>query len=223
MLACLLGFVNVLDMPTRQAFVIELVGKDDLMNAIAMNSMAFNVARVIGPSIAGLIMGYFSVLVPVYAKEALHQGEKTFGLLMSCMGMGSFFGAMFVATLSKSGPNQRVVKIFPWVASGLMAGIGLMNHFATAGLLLALTGFVFVAFASSANSTMQLNASDEFRGRVMSVYTLVFAGSTPFGSMFAGGVTELFGPKGGFIACGLSAILLLAIAMFLTRKSHGAS
>ena len=44
-LATLLGFVNVLDMPTRQSFVIELVGKDDLMNAIAMNSMAFNVAR----------------------------------------------------------------------------------------------------------------------------------------------------------------------------------
>lgn len=292
-MATLLGFVNVLDMPTRQAFVIELVGKDDLMNAIAMNSMAFNVARVIGPSIAGVIMGYFgvgicffvnaisymavvlglffvkplviqkaqkvtgnlfeeikgglnyifktpilvstlllilivgifipnfSVLVPVYAKEALHQGEKTFGLLMSCMGIGSFFGAMFVATLSKSGPNQTVVKIFPWLASGLMAVIGWMNHFATAGLFLALTGFVFVAFASSANSTMQLNASDEFRGRVMSVYTLVFAGSTPFGNMFAGGMAELFGPKGGFIACGLAALLFLTLAFVLMEKSNG--
>lgn len=291
-MASLLGFVNVLDMPTRQSFVIELVGKDDLMNAIAMNSMAFNVARVIGPSIAGVIMGYFgvgicffinaisymavvvglcfvrpmisqegkrvtgnllkeikgglnyifktpilvstlllilivgifipnfSVLVPVYAKVALHQGEKTFGLLMSFMGMGSFFGAMFVATLSKTGPNQKVVSFFPWLASALMAGVGLMNHFATAGLLLALTGFVFVAFASSANSTMQLNASDEFRGRVMSVYTLVFAGSTPFGNMFAGVMTEIFGPKGGFIACGLSAIFLLALAWVSTQQSH---
>ncbi len=289
-MATLLGLVNVLDMPTRQSFVIELVGKEDLMNAIAMNSMAFNVARVIGPSIAGLIMGFFgvgicffinaisymavifglffvkpiaiekvkrvtgsvweeikggvayifkkpilvntlliiliigifipnfSVLVPVYAKEALQQDEKTFGLLMSCMGIGSFFGAMFIATLSKDGPNRWVVRNFPWIASGLMAMIGLMNHFVTAGLLLALTGFVFVAFASSANSTMQLNASDEFRGRVMSVYTLVFAGSTPFGNMFAGATSEFFGPKGGFIACGLSALILLGLAMLYHRR-----
>lgn len=291
-MATLLGFVNVLDMPTRQSFVIELVGKDDLMNAIAMNSMAFNVARVIGPSIAGIIMGYFgvgicffinaisymavviglffvkpiliekekkiigslleeikggltyifktpilvstlliifiigifipnfSVLVPVYAKEALGQGEKTFGLLMACMGIGSFFGAMFVATLSRKGPNRMVVRIFPWIASALMAMVGLMNHFATAGLFLALTGFVFVAFASSANSTMQLNASNEFRGRVMSVYTLVFAGSTPFGNMFAGAATEFFGPKGGFLACGLSALILLTIALGFSSKFH---
>ncbi len=290
--ATLLGFVNVLDMPTRQSFVIELVGKDDLMNAIAMNSMAFNVARVIGPSIAGIIMGYFgvgicffinaisymaviiglffvkpilvqkekkirgslieeikgglayifktpilvstlliiliigifipnfSVLVPVYAKEALQQGEKTFGLLMACMGIGSFFGAMFIATLSKSGPNRMVVKVFPWIASALMAMVGLMNHFVTAGLFLALTGFVFVAFASSANSTMQLNASDEYRGRVMSVYTLVFAGSTPFGNMFAGLTTEFFGPKGGFIACGLSALILLAMVLVCANRFH---
>ena len=289
-LATLLGFVNVLDMPTRQSFVIELVGKDDLMNAIAMNSMAFNVARVIGPSIAGLIMGYwgvgicffinavsymavvigllftkpllikkekkvignliqeikggltyifetpilirtlaiiliigifipnFSVLVPVYAKEALRQGEQTFGLLMACMGIGSFFGAMFVATMSKTGPNAMIVKLFPWVASVLMAAIGLMNHFATAGLLLACTGFFFVAFASSANSTMQLNARDEYRGRVMSVYTLVFAGSTPFGNMFAGLTAEFFGPNGGFIACGLASMMLLGVIAAYNSK-----
>ena len=61
--ATLLGFVNTFDMPSRHSFVIELVGHDDLMNAIALNSMTFNVARVIGPSVAGLVMAFFGTSI----------------------------------------------------------------------------------------------------------------------------------------------------------------
>jgi len=56
-LATLLGIVNTIDMPARQSFIIEMVGKEDLMNAIAMNSSIFNAARAVGPAIAGLIIG----------------------------------------------------------------------------------------------------------------------------------------------------------------------
>lgn len=55
-LATLLGIVNTIDMPARQAFIIELVGKEDLMNAIALNSSIFNAARAIGPALAGLLI-----------------------------------------------------------------------------------------------------------------------------------------------------------------------
>jgi MFS family permease len=55
-LSALLGVVNAFDMPARQAFVIELVGKEDLMNAIALNSSVFNGARVLGPSVAGILI-----------------------------------------------------------------------------------------------------------------------------------------------------------------------
>ncbi len=56
-LATLLGVVNTIDMPARQAFIIEMVGKEDLMNAIALNSSIFNAARAVGPAIAGLLIG----------------------------------------------------------------------------------------------------------------------------------------------------------------------
>jgi len=56
-LATILGVANTIDMPTRQAFIIEMVGKDDLMNAIALNSSIFNAARSAGPAIAGLLIG----------------------------------------------------------------------------------------------------------------------------------------------------------------------
>ena len=55
-LAALLGIVNAFDIPARQAFLVELVGREDLMNAIALNSSMFNGARVIGPSIAGILV-----------------------------------------------------------------------------------------------------------------------------------------------------------------------
>ncbi len=55
-LATLLGIVNTIDMPSRQAFIIEMVGKEDLMNAIALNSSVFNAARAVGPALAGLLI-----------------------------------------------------------------------------------------------------------------------------------------------------------------------
>lgn len=55
--AVVLGLVNAFDIPTRQALIVELVGKDDLMNAIALNSSAFNLARILGPAIGGVLIG----------------------------------------------------------------------------------------------------------------------------------------------------------------------
>ena len=57
-LAALLGITNAIDMPTRQAFVVEMVGKDDLMNSIALNSSVFNAARLVGPAIAGVLIAW---------------------------------------------------------------------------------------------------------------------------------------------------------------------
>ena len=58
-LAALLGVTNAVDMPTRQAFTVEMVGREDVANAIALNSAIFNSARIIGPAIAGLTIGFF--------------------------------------------------------------------------------------------------------------------------------------------------------------------
>ncbi|MFN2571253.1 MAG: MFS transporter [Gemmatimonadales bacterium] len=60
-LATILGVASAFDIPMRQAFLVEMVGKDDLMNAIALNSSLFNGARVVGPAIAGLLIGAFGI------------------------------------------------------------------------------------------------------------------------------------------------------------------
>jgi len=285
-MATALGCVNTLDMPARQTFVLELVEREDLMNAIALNSTVFNMARIVGPAIAGIVMGYFgvaacflmnaisygavvislffikplvvpkkqimntnvliniwdglkyirqhdtlfitllvvavigtfapnfSVLVPVFASQILGQQEIGFGLLMSIMGIGSFSGAMLIAMRSRSGPQKFVLFVVPLLIGFFLMLVGVTKIFALTGFTLAITGFFFVMFSSSANSTMQLNASNEYRGRVMSVYSLVFAGSTPFGNLYAGFIAEHFGAKMGFIACG-GIIILLLIPLYL--------
>ncbi len=284
-LATALGAANTLDMPARQAFVIELVGKDDLMNAIALNSTVFNLSRVIGPAIAGIIMATsgvascffinafsfaavlislifikpialpknqlikkriweevkeglryirqspilvetllaiaivgtfapnFSVLVPVFAKLVLNQQESGFGFLMSFLGIGSLLGAIFVAASSRTGPKRYLLTIVPFSVGLFLILTGFANTFILTGFLLALTGFFFVAFTSNANSTLQLNSSNKYRGRVMSAYALVFGGSTPIGNLYAGAITDRINARMGFLACGAAILILMAVLM----------
>src|SRR5438105_7347671 len=69
-LAALLGLTNSLDMPTRQAFVVELVGREDLPNAVALNSSLFNLARIVGPGVGGLIIAWLGV-APLFLLNAI--------------------------------------------------------------------------------------------------------------------------------------------------------
>jgi len=62
-LATLLGVVNTIDMPARQAFIMDMVGKEDLMNAVALNSSIFNAARAIGPALAGMLIAAMGTAV----------------------------------------------------------------------------------------------------------------------------------------------------------------
>lgn len=89
-LATLLGVSNAFDMPARQAFVMEMVGRDDLMNAVALSSMQFNAARVVGPAIAGISIALIGVtgsfmanaasFVAVIAGLLLMRSNELFGI-----------------------------------------------------------------------------------------------------------------------------------------------
>ncbi len=127
-------------------------------------------------------MGAFAfnagILVPVFAKEILGQKETGFGLLMSLMGIGSFLGAMTMAFMSKAGP-KKVILILLLVISGFLVLTGFSGLYALTGLCLAALGFSIVWFSSAANSMVQIFSADQYRGRVMSIYTLAFADTYP--------------------------------------------
>ena len=289
----LLGLVNTLDMPLRQSFVVEMVGHNDLMNAIALNSLTFNVARMIGPSIAGIIMGAFGVsscflinslsflavlislffihpiacetvqekdeqgvfacigeglkyifhnetlfttmlfmtvvsifalnygvTIPVFATQVLGLAETGYGFLMSALGAGALTGALFVAALSKSGPRRFILFFLPALTGLILILIGNTNSFLTTGISLAVGGFLFVTYLSTANSNLQIHTVDRYRGRVMSVYSLIVAGSSPIGNLFVGAMDNWFGARMGFIASGIAVMVFIVpifVYMFIRR------
>jgi predicted MFS family arabinose efflux permease len=130
------------------------------------------------------------------------------------MGIGSLVAALALAVSSGSGPSR--LRLFGG-AVGLCAAIlacGLQRNYALSCVLLGLAGFATISFATSTNATIQLASDDEHRGRVMSVYSLVFGGVTPIGSIYAGIVSEFVGPAlcmaiSGAIGLAASAFLLL--------------
>ena len=256
-------------------------------NAIALNSMSFNVARMIGPAVAGVVIAslgivycfmfnaisyaaiiislffvknrrvilknvsklsmilslkqgfkyvketgilklclailfvmavflpHYNVTISAFAKFSLNGNEKTFGYLMSFLGAGSFIGALFVASIGKL--NIKFLLITPFLCSLSLLMIGAFTNFYFACFFLALTGFFFVITAASLNSTIQINTKNEFRGRVMSMYAMIFQGSIPFGALYSGFLVNKFSPKVGLLICGLSAIVFM-IALVIYYK-----
>jgi len=294
-LALLLGLNNTLDMPTRQAFNIEIVGKEDLMNAVALNSTTFNMARIVGPSIGAVMMALlgagwcfllngvsfiavlfgimrikttpyvrkersregvmkeikdgityiardpvlaqtvllvtvigmlafnFNILIPVFTKNVLHMNETTYGTLMSCLGIGSFAGALTMSFRSKYGPKMIISIIGSLVVSVCLILNGLSSSVWMVGLVLVVNGFFNIVFATNSNSNLQMNTKEEYRARVMSVYSLVFAGSTPIGNLFAGYVADRYGANGAFISNGVLTLVLCLLIIWKFRKTSGSS
>jgi MFS family permease len=289
-LATILGITNAVDMPTRQAFTVEMVGRENVANAVALNSAIFNGARIIGPAIAGLTIGFFGgdvsvaflingfsflaviiayaamrqddlkvppvfvrphsvrevgtslaeglryvrrtelvllatvtvglvatfgmnfgVTIPALAREVLNTDATGYGFLMTATGIGSLVAALGIAFSGKSRPV-----IVPLGA--VVLGVALLAAAVTQVFWFALFAMLFVGFgaigmAATANTTVQLAVPDELRGRVISVYTTVFVGSTPIGGLLMGWIASAFG-VGASLAVGGIGCLVVGVVMF---------
>ncbi len=280
-LAGMFGIVNAFDLPARQSILVDLVGREDLSNAIALNSTAFNVARIVGPAIAGVIVAtvgeagcfwinavsYLAVLasllriqlpqrqlqaagaavasladgvryaiatrpirnllallgltagigfqylllLPVFARERLNAGAEGYGLLVSAFGVGALASALRM-TARQSRWDLRRNLLLGLVTAG--AGLALFAWSRSLPLSMAggaLAGFGLIVYVASTNTLLQLTTEDRFRGRVMSLYTLMFIGTAPIGSLLAGAVAERFGAPA---ATTLSAVVMLGGAVW---------
>ena len=280
LLAGLLGVVNAFDIPGRQAFLIDMVGKEDLMNAIALNSSMFNGARVVGPAVAGILVprigegscfeanaisyiaviiglllmkvrsvprisnrspiediieGFrwvnrtkiirslllliglvslvgmpYTVLMPVFADKILHGGARGLGILMGATGVGALFGALTLA--AKTG----IKGLGRWVTiTCATLGISLFlfsqsRSFWLSAALLLPCGYSMMLQMACSNTLIQTIVPDHLRGRVMSLYSMMFMGMAPFGAFFGGALANRIGAPMtvavGGIACVLGAI-----------------
>lgn len=284
-LALCFGLANAFDIPTRQAFVSDMVAREDLLNAIALNSSMFNGARIVGPAIAGILvasvgegwcffgnavsyiavitgillmkitpvfrerkgstlaniaegfsfvatnapvrglllllglislMGMpYAVLMPIFASKILGGGSQTLGLLMGASGIGALAAALILAS------RKEVFGLGRWVAvtSGTF-GIALIlfsfsTNFWLSLIILVPVGFSMMTQMSSSNTLIQAMVPDELRGRVMSVYSMMFMGMAPLGALLAGTLAEILGAP-NTVALG-GAVCVLGSLVFILR------
>lgn len=166
------------------------------------------------------IMNY-NVIIPLYSSDVLNQGVSGYGFLMSALGVGSLLGSLLIAFRGKSETKMERLFASALVVSALFILLNLIHSYIIAIVLLVVIGFLTLVFMSTANLTLQINASDDYRGRVMSVYSFAFLGTTPIGNLLAGFITDQFGSGMGFLICGaITGILIIMIAIGFFVNKH---
>jgi MFS family permease len=286
-LAVVLGLNNTFENPSRQAFVREMVGKEELRNAITLNSVTANAARAVGPAIAGVLiatvgdgicflanaasfgavvtsllvmnrsalqptepeprakgqlregfayaahttdiavplvmMGLvgmlayeFQVSLPVLAKVTFHGGSEAYGFMTAAMGIGAVAGGLLTAARGRTG-------IRPMIFSAVGFGLAILFTALAPALWLSYIGLLFVgwasvSFVSIGNSTIQLSAAPNMRGRALSLWQLGFQGTTPVGGPAIGLVIEESDARIGLVVGALSCFAAAACGTLLFRR-----
>jgi len=291
-IAFMLGTVNALDAPARQAFVSELVNREQLPSAIALNSSIFNGARVIGPSFAGLLIALvgtggafvlngvsyiavlvalffvdvkpvignrdlkplqaikdglvysfthpvirivmifvgmmsvfgwsYSTLMPIVAKHTFHLQAKGLGYLYAAVGCGSLLGTLLIGAL-----GQRTRRVnFIVGGSALFAlsitAFGFVHALPIALPLLFFAGTGLLTQSAMSNTMVQSMVKQEYRGRVMSIYVLMFLGLAPLGNFEIGLLAEHFGTGVALLVNACVVVIAAALVYVYKNKIRAA-
>ncbi len=230
-LAVFFGVVNAFDIPARQAFIVDLVGKEDLMNAIALNSSMFNAARIVGPAVAGVLIGvagvgmcfflngvsYVAVIACLFAMRLPPFVTRP---MPSSAWEGVRQAVAFIRGDARVWALVALVAVFsvlgfPFIVLMPVIARDVLHTDARGyGLLMAAVGIgAMLGALGLANTMLQTLVPDELRGRVMAFYAFVFVGMAPLGAFQAGLIAEhtgapiaiALGGAGCLIAVGLAA------------------
>jgi MFS family permease len=273
------GCITAFDAPARQAFVTELVEKkENLANAIALNSSIFNGARLVGPAIAGLLiasvgtgvcflidglsyiaviagllamrlkprkitpqtanvwqrlkegfnyafgfppirsillllalfsfMGMpYSILIPIFATKILNGGAETLGFLMAAAGVGALIGGIYLSSRQSVVGLGKVIAFSPAIFGTGLIIFSLSRVLWLSLLMMLIIGFGAILQIASSNTILQTIVDDDKRGRLMSLYTMAFLGTLPFGNLVAGSLANNIGAPTTLIIGGAFCIL----------------
>ena len=280
-LSAVSGFAQAFGGPAYQALIPNLVDREDMPNAIALNSIQFNLAVMIGPALGGQALAHLgetwcfglnalsfvapiialtllqarfqpqktgeSILAsmkegirfvrkqgamealmvlafcmtalgmpmrtffPVFAKDIFHRGPEAYSMFFTVMGMGSIVGSLALAALGNMKRKGQVALIFLLCLGGSIAGFSLSRSLAASYCLLFVAGTSMIAVFTSVATLVQLNAANEVRARVMSVYNFAFRGGMPMGNLLAGKLVPIFSAPSVLAANGM---MLMVVALY---------
>jgi len=170
--------------------------------------------------IVGTMGMNFNLTLPLLAKAEFGVGAASFGLLSAAFAGGALAGAL-IGTRRRGRPSATLLLTFAALFGALEVTVAFMPSFALAALFLIPTGAFLIGHNNVANARVQLGAPAHLRGRVMSLFMLVFMGGTPVGALVVGVISERFGPRSGLIVGGVSALLAAGTLALLRARRHG--
>jgi MFS family permease len=156
-------------------------------------------------AIVGTLSFNFQTILPLMARFSFHGTASTYAALTSAMATGAVAGALAVGTRRRVSPQLLAAAVFAFGGFGLAAAVA--PTLGTEFFVLAAAGAASVMFAAGINSSLQLAAAPEMRGRVMALYSVVFLGSTPIGGPIVGWMSGAFGPRSALVLGGLAALI----------------
>jgi MFS family permease len=270
-----------------------MVSRDDLMNAISLNSAMFNASRVVGPGVAAVLIALmgipplfllnaisyvaviaglllmdparlfthpvrrmgterplrqvregiefawrtppirlalivllfvstfgmnFNIILPLLADFVYRSGASGYGLLSSVMGAGSLVAALLLASLVKR-PNINLLVGAAAGFSVLLLVLAVTRTQSMAYVVVLLIGLASIAFTATSNTLLQTSAPDHMRGRVMGLYAMVFAGTTPIGALFTGVFARWLGAPGALIIVAIPCLLAVGYGWMARRPA----
>jgi len=306
LVAIMAASVTAIDNPARQTFISDLVSKDVLLNAVALNASIYNAAAVIGPTLAGLlllsvgaagcfllnavsflavllalivigrsksrdstrsfneklvsrdlstpvstssgkglqrnspilsslrtlgrqgvaiiaVLGIAAVssllgrpyllLMPAFAHAIFHVGPAELGLMVTSSGSGSLIGSLLLVSLQSSRWLDWLLLICGCGFGLVLVSFALLHAFIGALPVLVMCGAGATMTMTIANTMLQTYAPAEMRGRVMSLYTLIAAGLTPFGVLLISGLGTVIGLRAATLCAGVSVIIAVIIGV----------
>lgn len=281
-LSFVVGIAQAFGAPAYQSLLPSLVPRENLSNAIAMNSIQFNLARVVGPVLGGwaltqlgaawcfglngvsYVAVVFSLLaiqipstarsqaetvmesmkqgfdfirrragmlpliavafvctflgipilvfLPVFAKDVYRGDEKTYTILLAIEAAGAITGALLVAARGKRGGLGRDALLGLILLGVFESAFAFAPSIVFASVSLFLGGMALIACFALLSSLVQHLATDEMRGRVMSLYNIAFRGGMPIGSLITGALIPYFGAP---LIVGVYGIILACLALYL--------
>jgi MFS family permease len=292
LLAVILGLNNAFENSARQAFVREMVGPDELRNAVTLNSVTVNAARAVGPAIGGVLIATvgigtcflinagsfaavvtsllvmnraalrpsppvgrargqlregvryarrtptiaiplammslvgllayeFPVSLPVLAERTFHGGAEAYGFMTAAMGIGAVIGGLFTAARGRTGLRPMIIASVGFGVAILVTAVAPVIGLAYVALLFA--GWASVSFIAIGNSTIQLSAAPDMRGRAIALWQVAFQGTTPIGGPAVGWIIALSGARAGLAAGGVACLVAGAGGLLLARRASRAA
>ncbi len=169
-------------------------------------------------ALVGCLAYEFQVVLPIVAEETFGGDARIYGFMTASMGVGAVIGGLWVAARGRTGTRAMIRTS---IAFGVViAAAALAPNLTLEYLALALVGGVSIGFLSKGNSTLQLSAAPQMRGRVMALWSVAFLGSTPIGGPVAGAVSEYFGGRVGLLMGAVACLLAAALGTLVLRRAR---